>query len=256
MKVVKKKWAVPVAALILTLSIAGAAFAATAAPGSTATTVAPQNGTYCGGERGWGGQRSDETALSGDELTKVKDAALAKIGTDATVVRAETDADGNAKYEVHAIKADGTHVTVYLDQNYVVTSVETCDGPNGEGTVGRRGMMRGNESPLTGATLTAVQNAALAAVGSGSTLVWATTEDDNANSNVKYEAMVKKADGTCVIVYLDANYKVVEQVSAPQGGGRHGRGPGGEGRGCRGTTPQGTTPSTGTSTTGGTISYQ
>jgi uncharacterized membrane protein YkoI len=42
-----------------------------------------------------------------------------------TVVRGETDADGNAKYEAHMTKADGTPVTVYVDANYNFVSVET-----------------------------------------------------------------------------------------------------------------------------------
>jgi uncharacterized membrane protein YkoI len=41
----------------------------------------------------------------------------------ATIVRVETDADGNAKYEAHVVKADGTPATVYVDAsfNYVST---------------------------------------------------------------------------------------------------------------------------------------
>ena len=75
---------------------------------------------------GRGQQRGDETLLTGDVLEKVKAAALAKLGAGATVIRAETDADGNAKYEVHATKADGTMVMVYIDESYKVVSVETC----------------------------------------------------------------------------------------------------------------------------------
>ena len=84
-----------------------------------------------GGRGGHGGQRSDETPLTGDVLAKVEAAALAEAGSGSTLVRAETDADGNAKYEAHVMKADGTHVTVYLDENYNVVSVE--DGPVGGG---------------------------------------------------------------------------------------------------------------------------
>jgi hypothetical protein len=40
-------------------------------------------------------------------------------------VRVETDADGNAKYEAHMTKADGTPVTVYVNEQFEVVSVET-----------------------------------------------------------------------------------------------------------------------------------
>ena len=72
----------------------------------------------------WGAQRSDETPLTGDTLAKVKAAALAEV-PDATIVRVETDADGNAAYEAHAVKADGTPATVYVDKQFDVVSVES-----------------------------------------------------------------------------------------------------------------------------------
>jgi hypothetical protein len=72
----------------------------------------------------WGAQRSDETPLTGDTLAKVKAAALAEV-PDATIVRVETDADGNAAYEAHVVKADGTPATVYVDKQVDVVSVES-----------------------------------------------------------------------------------------------------------------------------------
>ena len=54
----------------------------------------------------------------------MKEAALAEV-SGGTIVRVETDADGNAKYEAHMTKADGTPVTVYVDANFDVVSVET-----------------------------------------------------------------------------------------------------------------------------------
>ena len=73
----------------------------------------------------WGGQRSDETLLTGDTLAQVKAAAVARVGSDATVVRVETDADGHAAYEAHMVKADGTPVTVYVDKSFSIVSVES-----------------------------------------------------------------------------------------------------------------------------------
>ncbi len=108
----KRKWVIPAAALALTLVIGSVAFAATGSvstptttPDTSATTqsAAPTNGDSASP---WGGQRSDETLLTGDTLTKVQAAAVAEVGSDATVVRVETDADGNAAYEVHMVKAD------------------------------------------------------------------------------------------------------------------------------------------------------
>jgi outer membrane biosynthesis protein TonB len=97
-----------------------------AAPGTTA----PPTGTAQGppganAQNPWGHQRGDETLLTGDTATKVQQAAVAKVGSGATVVRVETDADGNAPYEVHMVRSDGTPVTVYVDKSFSVVSVET-----------------------------------------------------------------------------------------------------------------------------------
>ena len=72
----------------------------------------------------WGHQRSDETALTGDALAKVKALALAKV-PGGTIIRVETDADGNAAYEAHMVKADGTPATVYVNKQFQVVSVQT-----------------------------------------------------------------------------------------------------------------------------------
>jgi hypothetical protein len=101
---------------------------ATATTTSTpaATTPAIPGLTPSGGSwhEGWGGQRSDETPLTGDALAAVTKAAQAKV-PDGTIVRVETDADGNAAYEAHMTKADGSRVTVYVDKSYAVVSVES-----------------------------------------------------------------------------------------------------------------------------------
>jgi hypothetical protein len=72
----------------------------------------------------WGHQRSDETPLSGDTASKVRALALAKV-PGGTIVRVETDADGNAAYEAHMTKADGTPVTVYVSKSFDVVSVQS-----------------------------------------------------------------------------------------------------------------------------------
>jgi hypothetical protein len=102
---------------------AGSYGVASAASGSsstsTATTTTPSAPSA---QRPWGGQRSDETLLTGDAATKVRELALAKV-SGGTIIRVETDADGNAAYEAHMVTADGTPTTVYVDTNFNVVSV-------------------------------------------------------------------------------------------------------------------------------------
>jgi hypothetical protein len=89
------------------------------AAASTTTAAAPS------AQHPWGGQRSDETLLTGDTAAKVKAAALAKVGDGAIIERVETDADGNAAYEAHLVKADGSRATVYVDKQFAVVGVDT-----------------------------------------------------------------------------------------------------------------------------------
>ena len=93
--------------------IASAASGSSSSPSATSTAQQP-----------WGHQRSDETPLTGDALAKVRALAQAKV-PGGTIIRVETDADGNAAYEAHMVKADGTPVTVYVDKQFNVVSVET-----------------------------------------------------------------------------------------------------------------------------------
>jgi len=74
------------------------------------------------GQGGFGGQRSDETLLTGDTLAKVTAAAKAKV-PGGTIVRVETDADGHAAYEAHMTAVDGSETTVYVDKSFNVVSV-------------------------------------------------------------------------------------------------------------------------------------
>ena len=104
--------------------------------GSSASSVAPQfaaSGPAAapGGGQPWGRQRSDETPLTGDALSKVTALAKAKL-PGATIVRVETDADGNAAYEAHMVKTDGTPATVYVNKQFEVVSVQSgMPGPPG-----------------------------------------------------------------------------------------------------------------------------
>lgn len=91
--------------------------------GTAAARPAPPGHGGPGGGAPWGGRRSDETALTGDTASKVEAAAKAKV-PGGTLVRVETDVDGHAKYEAHMTDADGTPVTVYVDDEFSVVSVE------------------------------------------------------------------------------------------------------------------------------------
>ena len=75
------------------------------------------------GGPGPAGQRPDETLLVGDNATKAKAAALAKL-PGSTVVRVETDADGGV-YEAHVSKSDGSPATVVFDKDFNVTAVQS-----------------------------------------------------------------------------------------------------------------------------------
>jgi hypothetical protein len=106
--------------------VAAAATGSSSGSGSpTTTTAQPAAPPGSSAQNPWGNQRSDETLLTGDTLAEVKAAATAKLGSDATFVRVETDADGHAAYEAHMLKADGTPATVYVDTSFDVVSVET-----------------------------------------------------------------------------------------------------------------------------------
>jgi len=94
----------------------------TAATTTTPSTTAPS--TAPSAAQPWGRQRSDETLLTGDTASKVTAAAQAKV-PGGTVIRVETDADGNAAYEAHMVRSDGSPVTVYVSKQLEVVSVQS-----------------------------------------------------------------------------------------------------------------------------------
>ena len=119
----------------LALGLVGGGYGiASAATGSSPTTAASSNAAKLpaaltassapSAQKPWGGQRSDESVLTGDALSKVTALAQAKV-SGGTIVRVETDADGHAAYEAHMTNASGAPVTVYVDKQFNVVSVET-----------------------------------------------------------------------------------------------------------------------------------
>jgi hypothetical protein len=117
----------------MAIGVAGGSYGvASAATGTTSTTAAPAvpaaapaaGSSAPSASQPFGGQRSDETPLTGDALAKVTAAAEAKV-PGGTIVRVETDADGHAKYEAHMTDSSGNPITVYVDASYQVVSTET-----------------------------------------------------------------------------------------------------------------------------------
>ena len=104
----------------------GSGTTGTAAPPPVAAGVPGYgHGGPPGGFAGGPG-RSDEKVVTGADATTMTAKAKAKV-PGATVLRVETDA-GDAAYEVHMQKSDGSMVTVKFDKNLAVTSVETGMG--------------------------------------------------------------------------------------------------------------------------------
>jgi hypothetical protein len=66
-----------------------------------------------------------ETLLTGSTAQKVEEAALAAV-PNGTIIRAETNSDGSP-YEAQVQKSNGDEVVVKVDENFNVTSIETCD---------------------------------------------------------------------------------------------------------------------------------
>jgi hypothetical protein len=126
------------AAVVLGVA-AGSYGIASAASGNGSTTTtpsttapsAPSTQSVPSAQQPWGHQRSDETLLTGDTAAKVTQLAESKV-PGGTLVRVETDADGNSAYEAHMVRSDGTPVTVYVDKDFNVVSVES-GGPGGPG---------------------------------------------------------------------------------------------------------------------------
>jgi len=123
------------AALLLAGAVGGGVLAgtlsATAATGTSTTGTtgtAPIGSGYSapagagGGPGGAQPVRSDEKLVTGADLATLKAAAL-KAVPGGTIIRVETDS-GDATYEAHMTKSDGSLVTVKFDKSLAVTSVE------------------------------------------------------------------------------------------------------------------------------------
>jgi uncharacterized membrane protein YkoI len=112
-----------IGASLAALALGGAAIAGAASGGSSSNgnTAAASPGRA---SVGLPPQRADETPLTGDALAQVRAAALARV-SGGTIERVETDGDGNAAYEAHMRRSDGSRVTVYVDKSFDVVSVKS-----------------------------------------------------------------------------------------------------------------------------------
>jgi uncharacterized membrane protein YkoI len=100
-------------------SLLGSASAQTATPSTTAATATAPDPSQ-GGHVANG---ITEALLTGDTAAKVTAAAQGAV-SGATVDRVENDAEG-ATYEAHMTKSDGSKVTVKVNADFSVASVET-----------------------------------------------------------------------------------------------------------------------------------
>jgi uncharacterized membrane protein YkoI len=113
MENIKKALLIVFAIAALALALGGAAIAGAASDGDSPSSATATSS-----------QRADETLLTGNVEAQVRQAALARV-SGATIERVETDADGNAAYEAHMVKGDGSRVTVYVNKSFDVVSVST-----------------------------------------------------------------------------------------------------------------------------------
>ncbi len=127
----RRKFPRSVAVAAIALGIAAGSYGVASAASGSGSGSPSGSGSGTAAATPWGHQRSDETVLTGDTATKVRNAALAKV-PGGTIIRVETDADGEATYEAHMIDANGNPVTVYVNASFDVVGVES-GGPRGHG---------------------------------------------------------------------------------------------------------------------------
>lgn len=106
------------------LTIGSTAAASTSSTSTSSTSSAPTTTDV----HGHNSMRGDEKIVTGANAAKLKAAAL-KAVPGGTVDRVETDS-GDATYEAHMTKSDGTDVTVKFDKNLAVTGAQADMGRN------------------------------------------------------------------------------------------------------------------------------
>ncbi|HSN38171.1 MAG TPA: PepSY domain-containing protein [Arthrobacter sp.] len=143
-------------------------------------------------------QATDDQPLSGTELQRASDAALAKTGG-GTVLKAETD-DGATAFEVDVMRPDGSKVEVNLDRSFQVSTAES-QGQDDDSSL----------PALSAADRDMAGSAALARVGQGTV---SEVERENEGGSA-YEVEVRLNDGSQVEVQLGSDFQVLGQ-GAPE----------------------------------------
>ena len=146
------------------------------------------------GKGGKGGK--DKIAVTDQEKTKASEAALVAV-PGGTVLEVKKDRDGG--FGVIVRTSDGVKKLVKLDSNYTLLFVQDAKG-KGKGRHGKHG---GQGTEVTGEAYTKAEAAALTAVPGGTVV-------DVHQKGTSYHVLVKKADGTKVLVTLDANFSVTD----------------------------------------------
>jgi hypothetical protein len=127
--------------------IAGAAGSNGTSSGNSSSAAVAQNASGARMDPATVAHGPGETLLTDGAASKVTAAAKAAV-PGATIIRVETDS-GNAAYEAHMRKADGTYVTVKFDRDFKV--IDTVSGFGG-GPHGPGGPQSGSNGSQNGST--------------------------------------------------------------------------------------------------------
>ena len=125
----RRRWSLERTVVVgaIAVGVAAGSYGVASAASGSSSGLSSQSGSAAAApsaRQPWGPQRTDETPLTGDTAAKVRELALATV-PGATIVRVETDADGNAAYEAHMVRSDGSPVTVYVSKQLEVVSVQS-----------------------------------------------------------------------------------------------------------------------------------
>ncbi len=202
---------VSVGALVLGGAAAAAFGASTPSPSSTQSAPGSDARGSDGG-RGHGPGGSQDTPVTGDEATKVKDAVKAKDSA-ATITEVRKDPDGS--YDAIGTK---NGAPVFFDVSKDLTTVTERTGGPGPGGKGGPGGMPGHQhTEVTGSEATKVGDA-VKAKDSAVTVVKVFKDDDGS-----YAVFGTKGDSRVFFKVSKDLKTVTEQTGGP------GRGPGGHG---------------------------